>query len=1173
MPHAAGRLRGRRDSGVGGGPRCFVVEPSGLCCEWGVSVCKGVDPLSSLPFPSLFSPPSLELSPSINYHLNTKKKNEKKPPPTHTQTGFFGDYTRTAANDLPWVDESVELLRLGWSDILVDPNTLDFSAIDSALQRLAKNKKQAILSVYIQNSHVCVLPQSATPPPPPPPITTTTTLQDFNDTNRGKLPRFIDESHLKTCQDTVVHDDAQNPYRQHRRHFVVPSYEHARILDAIADTAAALGARYNGDARLFAVEVGFVGYGGRWTHGTPGRCPLPSKYAASRIVSAVAAAFSRTWVLMPRPWTAASARHLRYADHPNVGFLDPDFAGDGALGFPAAMRAAGLADAWRSRPVVALLSPSLHACWFAADPQAACEARGVTANVQPFGDALAERRPTLVHHGNLWGSSVAAEAAAAAAAAEDGLPAEQESARRARLAAAFKSVGAALHLRRVTLRLGADGTLAACAEVRNVGLTPFYPPPVRPVGGGGGGDAGADAAFGLEMVVSPALPRAMLVGDTPLRGLQPGEAAVFSAVAALGGDECAAPVSGAAVCAAAEAAGGGAQRCVDADAAAASRGDWRCECVGGAGGWARARGAFCVGGDSFRREPEGVFLRGDAEAVRIGTASELGVTGGSFTVAAWVRPAACFAGGCADGDAETTHWGATQTLLGSDGKNGGGGGLALELTKLRWSLRVPGGPLCTGGTNETVSTAAEAAAAETVNRWTHVASVYDADARTSTVYLDGEQVGGPCAGVPPLAPSVGQLRLGSGGAGARPLTGRVRDVRVFGGAALAPRLVRLLAARSAEPPAPQAAAAIRVAGAGGLRPLLFASEHGLLSTEDGVLRVPLPAPTGVNATEEDEGCLRGADGGGGEPASAVAAQLASCVAAVLSGDNSTVPAAGGGVVAAGCNGEYRHAGTHWVRADGRRELWPSPVAAAAPAAYRCTVGGAGVTGPRLSDPPASWWASRFPCVAALPPGVPLPTAAPRSALLPPLPAAFTPPTQAPPTMHPTAEPQTAAPRWAALTAAPGGVKAPAGPPQQEQEQPPAVLVWGSSGGGVSGGAVSALAFAIAALGLAGGYSWWRAAGRMKGSRARAALRDKELEEFSSGGCSGSSSCGDGGDGGGGGDAAEAGEGGGCGSEGGDGGVEDRGSWSDEHAADGRRDRGAPAGNGIDGDLILGDVSP
>eukprot|EP00754_Rhynchopus_humris_P041787 Rhum_TRINITY_DN25325_c0_g1::Rhum_TRINITY_DN25325_c0_g1_i1::g.181857::m.181857 len=413
---------------------------------------------------------------------------------SNPQTGFFGDYTRTSANDLPWVDESVELLRLGWSDILVAADTLDFSAIDSALQRLASKKKQAILSVYIQNSH------------------------DFNDTNRGKLPSFIDASHLKTCRDTVVHDDARNPYRQHRRHFFVPSYEHARILDAIADTAAALGARYNGDARLFAVEVGFVGYGGRWAHGAPDRCPLPSKYAASRIVSSVAAAFSRTWVLMPRPWTAASARHLRYADHPNVGFLDTDFAGDGAR-FPAAMREAGLGDAWRTRPVVALLSRPLHACWFAADPRAACEARGVTANVQPFAAALRERRPTLVHHGNLWGSSRVAAEAAAAAAAEDGVAVEEEGVRRARLAAAYGRVGAALHLVRATVQLGADGTLAACAEVRNVGLTPFYPPPTR------------GQTFGLELVVSPALPRTMMVGGggggsgASLRGLQPGEAA------------------------------------------------------------------------------------------------------------------------------------------------------------------------------------------------------------------------------------------------------------------------------------------------------------------------------------------------------------------------------------------------------------------------------------------------------------------------------------------------------------------------------------------------------------------------------------------------------------------------------------------------------------------------
>jgi hypothetical protein len=76
-----------------------------------------------------------------------------------------------------------------------------------------------------------------------------------------------------------------------------PDYNAPAFLEAVERTVAALGARYDGDARLDHVDVGFVGSSGEWAYAQSGR-EMPNTQSTRRILDAFVHAFPRTPVVM-----------------------------------------------------------------------------------------------------------------------------------------------------------------------------------------------------------------------------------------------------------------------------------------------------------------------------------------------------------------------------------------------------------------------------------------------------------------------------------------------------------------------------------------------------------------------------------------------------------------------------------------------------------------------------------------------------------------------------------------------------------------------------------------------------------------------------------------------------------------------------------------------------------
>ena len=313
-------------------------------------------------------------------------------------------------------------------------------------------------------------------------------------TKYGWAPLFLEAEGVSNCTDRGMYDSADGYGRK------VLNYNEEPILTAIEATAAALGAALNGDKRLFAVEVGFVGYFGHWLHGlerSPNwRCPLPNAASAERIIKAMAVAFSKSFVLMPRPWNAPS---FPYAKYPQMGIADTSFV----TGFPyeESLNKVGLADRWRTAPVVAHMYKPLQECWFAANSTQACDSMGVSTQQihTSYETGLKQRHPVAVVANDIYEKY------------------RQDNATQQRLQAAFMQTGAILHMQSVTLQR-LPHTLAVCAVVSNIGSAPVYAPPLNPIN------------LQLSLHASKFTLRSTntSVSDPGITGIMPGETRVMS---------------------------------------------------------------------------------------------------------------------------------------------------------------------------------------------------------------------------------------------------------------------------------------------------------------------------------------------------------------------------------------------------------------------------------------------------------------------------------------------------------------------------------------------------------------------------------------------------------------------------------------------------------------------
>ena len=137
-----------------------------------------------------------------------------------------------------------------------------------------------------------------------------------------------------------------------------PDYENPLLRQALTNFIAALGARYDGDARIGFITVGLLGFWGEW-HTYPHDTWFASVTVQDEVLSAYEAAFTRTKFLLRQPFgTSPGARRMGYHDD-SFAFetIDPP-----TWHFLGALKAAGETNKWRTQPIGGEVRPEVQAC-------------------------------------------------------------------------------------------------------------------------------------------------------------------------------------------------------------------------------------------------------------------------------------------------------------------------------------------------------------------------------------------------------------------------------------------------------------------------------------------------------------------------------------------------------------------------------------------------------------------------------------------------------------------------------------------------------------------------------------------------------------------------------------------------------------------------------------------
>ena len=235
---------------------------------------------------------------------------------------FQGDY-----DAFPY---SMEWAYFPVNAVMTGPDTFDWAAMDTALDDIASRGHQTALRFYL----------------------------DYPGRPSG-VPQFLLDGGLVTR----TYDDYGNNGVS-----VSPDYDDPALRAALDAFVAALGARYDGDARVGFVQAGLIGFWGEWHtypyNGDAGKPDwMPSDATQLEVLTDFVSAFHTTRLMVRNP-------NAMNADLP-IGYHDDSFALEtktSPLGwhFMDNMAAAGATDKWQTQPIGGELRPELQGCIFSA---------------------------------------------------------------------------------------------------------------------------------------------------------------------------------------------------------------------------------------------------------------------------------------------------------------------------------------------------------------------------------------------------------------------------------------------------------------------------------------------------------------------------------------------------------------------------------------------------------------------------------------------------------------------------------------------------------------------------------------------------------------------------------------------------------------------------------------
>jgi hypothetical protein len=268
-----------------------------------------------------------------------------------------------------------------------------------------------------------------------------------------------------------------------------PDYEDERLVAALERFIAALGQRYDGDARVGFLTAGLLGFWGEW-HTYPRPELFASKRTQERVMAAYERAFHRVPVLLRYP---AGPDHPALAanTHRPFGYHDDSFAWgtldtgrkEDSWFYLAALKAAGplALERWKTQPIGGEIRPEVWGLIFDEKPG--------HPKAQDFAACVRETHASWVMDSGMFREN-------------------NDPARVARAAAAVRRMGYDFRVATAEITRRGEQGAAVTLEVVNQGVAPFYRDWRM--------ELGALAADGTVVETWPA--------KWTLRGIQPGSA-------------------------------------------------------------------------------------------------------------------------------------------------------------------------------------------------------------------------------------------------------------------------------------------------------------------------------------------------------------------------------------------------------------------------------------------------------------------------------------------------------------------------------------------------------------------------------------------------------------------------------------------------------------------------
>ena len=226
---------------------------------------------------------------------------------------------------------SLEYDGLPLSKLLTGPEQYNWRPLDDLLEAISQRSCQAVIRVWLE----------------------------FPGQPSG-LPDYLARAGVKV---TEWRDESEKlPLPNY-----TPDYDDERLVAALEGFIAALGRRYDGDARLGFITAGLLGLWGEW-HTYPREALFASKQTQERILAAYERAFHRVPVLLRYPAGPADARLAANAHRP-FGYHDDSFAWgtldtgreDDSWFYLTALKAAGplAMERWKTHPIGGEIRPEV----------------------------------------------------------------------------------------------------------------------------------------------------------------------------------------------------------------------------------------------------------------------------------------------------------------------------------------------------------------------------------------------------------------------------------------------------------------------------------------------------------------------------------------------------------------------------------------------------------------------------------------------------------------------------------------------------------------------------------------------------------------------------------------------------------------------------------------------